>query len=121
MIDHRFDDRGDIGDATAASGDGDRLTGPDFVAQIEPRKLPLDLARHIMDAGPLECLANPEELGIVASRHFVCVITSLEPRIWRDDSSHKKHEKKRKRSGTQSVFVTFCASCGASAATTPAG
>ena len=60
MFDNRPGDRGDIGDAAAAGGNGHALARPDFLAQVEPRKLGMDLARHVFDAGGVESLAEAE-------------------------------------------------------------
>ena len=65
VFDDRPDDRGDIGDAAAAGGDGHALARPDLLAQLQPRKLPVDLARHVLDAGGVERLAEAEDFGEV--------------------------------------------------------
>ena len=62
VFDNRPDDRGDIGDAAAAGGNGHALARPDFLAQVQPRKLPVDLAGHVLDAGGVERLAEAERL-----------------------------------------------------------
>ena len=38
-----------VGDAAAAGRDGHALPGPDPAAQVEPGKLGVDLAGHVLD------------------------------------------------------------------------
>ena len=60
VFDNRPGNRGDIGDSAAAGGDGHALARPDFPAQVEPRKLGMDLARHVFDPGGIKSLADPK-------------------------------------------------------------
>src|ERR1700733_3110220 len=57
----------DVGNAATARGNGDALAGADFFLQFQPRQLPLDFGRDIVDPGTIEFLAKTEELGIHAS------------------------------------------------------
>ncbi len=69
MIDDCLNDDRDVGDTTAAAGDGDRVAGSDLLLELEACELARDLARHVVDTGPLERLANAEKLGVDASSH----------------------------------------------------
>ena len=76
MLDDRPGDGGDIGDAPAAGGNGHALARPDFLAQVEPRKLGMDLARHVVDAGGVEGLAEAEDFR--ESGHIVNRVPAMQ-------------------------------------------
>ena len=62
MLDNRSRDGSDIGDAAAAGGDGHALARSDFLAQVEPGKLGVNLARGVFYVGRIRGLAEAEGL-----------------------------------------------------------
>lgn len=61
MADQGPEDDGQVGDASAAGGDGNGLARPHSLRQVEVRELAFDLLRDIVDPLGGERLADTED------------------------------------------------------------